>query len=255
MERGPPSPRVNLMARVELKNVSKIFHTRKGETVRAVTDLNLTIADGELVVIVGPSGCGKTTTLRLIAGLEELSAGTLSIDGAAMNRVPPQDRDLAMVFQRDALYPHMTVFENLAFGLQLRKTPQVEIQTRVRETATLLGLSLLLERFPRALSGGERQRVALGRALVRKPKVILLDEPLSQLDTPRRIQLRTELVRLHQQLGLTMIYVTHDQTEAITLGQRIVVMNEGMVQQVATPRALVEQPANAFVADFLRAGR
>ena len=221
----------------------------------AVRNLNLTIADHELLVIVGPSGCGKTTLLRLISGLEEVSSGIIAIDGAAMNSVAPQDRDLAMVFQRDALYPHMTVFENLAFGLQLRKSPQAEIQTRVPETAALLGLSALLDRFPRALSGGERQRVALGRALIRKPQVLLLDEPLSQLDAPLRAQLRAEIARLHQQLGTTMIYVTHDQAEAMTLGQRIAVMNEGALHQVAEPRTLVAHPANQFVADFMRAAR
>ena len=243
------------MAKVELKSVGKVFRGRRGEELHAVRNLNLTIADHELLVIVGPSGCGKTTLLRLIAGLEDVSSGIIAIDGAAMNSVAPQDRDLAMVFQRDALYPHMTVFENLAFGLQLRKTPQVEIQNRVRETAALLGLSALLDRFPRALSGGERQRVALGRALIRKPQVLLLDEPLSQLDAPLRAQLRAEIARLHQQLGTTMIYVTHDQAEAMTLGQRLAVMNEGALQQVAEPRTLVEHPANQFVADFMRAAR
>ena len=238
------------MARVELSNVCKVFHPKKGETVRAVTDLNLTIADGELVVLVGSSGCGKTTTLRLIAGLEELSSGSITIDGVAMNRVPPQDRDLAMVFQRDALYPHMTVFENMAFGLQLRKFPKEEIKARVQQTAITLGIAALLHRFPRALSGGQRQRAALGRAIVRRPKVFLLDEPLSSLDRPKRAEMRAEILRLHRELGATMLYVTHDQSEALALGQRLVVMNEGVVQQIADPRTLREKPANDFVTEF-----
>ena len=243
------------MAKVELKSVGKVFHAKQGEEIPAVRNVNLTVADRELLVIVGPSGCGKTTVLRMIAGLEGLSSGTITIDGMAMNTVPPQDRDIAMIFQRDALYPHMTVFENLSFGLQLRKTSPAETLNRVHETAAMLGLSTLLQRYPRALSGGERQRAALGRALVRKPRLLLLDEPLSQLDAPLRAQLRAEIARLHQQLGTTMIYVTHDQIEAMTLGQRIAVMNEGVVQQVAEPRTLVEQPANAFVAEFMHSVR
>jgi len=239
------------MASVELKNVCKIFRQKKGEELHAVRDLNFKIADKELVVILGPSGCGKTTTLRLIAGLEEVSSGTISIDGAAVNEVPPQDRDIAMVFQRDALYPHMTVFENMAFGLKLRRIAKSEIRTRVNSTAEMLGIAHMLDRYPRALSGGERQRTGLGRALVRKPKVLLLDEPLSQLDRPLRIQLRSEIARIHQTLGTTMLYVTHDQNEAMTLGQRIAVMNEGIIQQIADPITLQRQPINRFVAEFL----
>jgi multiple sugar transport system ATP-binding protein len=239
------------MASVELRNVCKIFRQKKGEDIHAVRDLNLTIADKELVVLLGPSGCGKTTTLRIIAGLEEVSSGTISINGAAMNEIPPQNRDIAMVFQRDALYPHMTVFENMAFGLKLRRVPKSEIRTRVHSTAEMLGIAPLLDRYPRALSGGERQRAALGRALVRKPKVLLLDEPLSQLDRPLRMQLRDEFLRIHHALGVTMLYVTHDQTEAMTIGQRIAVMNEGVIQQIADPINLHRQPANRFVAEFL----
>jgi multiple sugar transport system ATP-binding protein len=238
------------MASVELRNVCKIFRQKSGEDVHAVRDLNLTIADKELVVLLGPSGCGKTTTLRIIAGLEEVSSGTISINGAAMNEIPPQDRDIAMVFQRDALYPHMTVFENMAFGLKLRRVPKSEIRARVHSTAEMLSVSLLLDRYPRALSGGERQRAALGRALARKPKVLLLDEPLSQLDRQLRAQLRIEIARIHQTLNTTMLYVTHDQLEATTLGQRIAVMNEGGIQQVADPVTLRRQPANRFVAEF-----
>ena len=239
------------MATVELKNVSKIFRQKGGDEVHAVRDLNLTIADKELVVLLGPSGCGKTTALRLIAGLETVSAGDITIDGANMNEVPPQDRDIAMVFQRDALYPHMTVFENMAFGLTLRKISKPEIKTRVQSAAETLGIASLLARHPRALSGGERQRTALGRALVRKPKVLLLDEPLSQLDRPLRAQLRTEIARVQRSLGITMLYVTHDQREAATLGRRIAVMNEGVLQQVAELETLQHHPANRFVAEFL----
>jgi len=239
------------MASVELKSVSKIFRPKKGEVVCAVNNLTLHVADKELVVFVGPSGCGKTTALRLIAGLEEPSAGSIAIDGINMDEVRPQDRGVAMVFQSHALYPHMTVFENMAFGLELRRVAKPERESRVKATASMLGISALLDRYPAALSGGQRQRVALGRAIVRHPKVFLFDEPLSNLDTPMRGQMRTELARLHQRLGATMIYVTHDQAEAMTLGQRIVVLKEGSVQQIAEPLSLYHSPANMFVAGFI----
>lgn len=239
------------MARVGLEKLSKIFRSTQGEPVHALKDVTLTIEDKEFLVLVGPSGCGKSTTLRLIAGLEEISGGTVSIDGHVMNHIPAQDRDIAMVFQNDALYPHMTVCENLAFGLKLRKLPRPEIEKRVSEAAEMLGLRPYLERYPKALSGGERQRVAVGRAIVRKPRVFLLDEPLSHLDTPLRTQMRSELSRLHSRLGATMIYVTHDQVEAMTLGDRIAVMKEGVIQQVADPMHVYERPANLFVAGFI----
>ena len=239
------------MAAVELKNVSKVFQPKKGEELYAVANLNLKVADKELLVLVGPSGCGKTTTLRLVAGLEELSAGTISIGEVVMNDVLPQDRDVAMVFQRDALYPHMTVFENMAFGLRIRGITTAVTETMVKTTAGTLGLTPFLNRHPRDLSGGQRQRAALGRALVRNPKVFLLDEPLSNLDAPLRVQTREEIARLHRLLGTTMIYVTHDQTEAMTLGGRIAVMREGMIQQAADPLTLYHQPANMFVAGFI----
>jgi multiple sugar transport system ATP-binding protein len=239
------------MASVELKNVSKIFPVRKGEEVYAVSNFDLQVADQELVVLVGPSGCGKTTTLRLIAGLEQPSAGTILFDGADMTKVPPQDRDVAMVFQSHALYPHMTVFENLAFGLEVRRVPKAELESRIKAAANTLGLTPLLDRRPDALSGGQRQRVALGRAVVRNPKVFLLDEPLSNLDAPLRVQMRGELARLHRRLGATMIYVTHDQAEAMALGQRIAVIKEGTIQQIADPRTLYDAPANVFVAGFI----
>jgi multiple sugar transport system ATP-binding protein len=239
------------MAVVELQNLSKIFCQKKGEEVHAVRHLNLSIAAGELLVLVGPSGCGKTTTLRLIAGLEEPSSGTITINETAVNQVPPQDRDVAMVFQRDALYPHMTVFQNMAFGLTLRRVAKAEIETRVNSTAEMLGIAPLLHRHPRALSGGERQRAALGRAIVRRPKILLLDEPLSHLDAPMRAQLRAEIIQLHRELCATILYVTHDQAEALALGQRIAVMKDGALQQVGDPPTLQTQPANSFVADFL----
>ncbi len=239
------------MASVELKSVSKVFHSRNGEAVYALTNFDLHVADRELVVLAGPSGCGKTTTLRLIAGLEEPTAGSISINQIAMNGVQPQDRDIAMVFQRDALYPHMSVFENLAFGLQLRRAPADEIATRVKATAATLGIAGVLDRFPRELSGGQRQRVALGRAVVRNPKVLLLDEPLSHLDAPTRTEMRREISRVHRQANATVIYVTHDQAEAMTLGQRIVVLREGVVQQIADPMTIYRQPANMFVAGFM----
>ncbi len=239
------------MARVVLENVSKVFAGPKGEPVHAVLDLTLAVDAAELVVLVGPSGSGKTTTLRLIAGLEDLTSGTISIDGRVVNTVEPKDRDVAMVFQNHALYPHMTVGENLAFGLKLRKFPKREIEARVREATELLGLATLLDRLPAALSGGERQRVALGRALVRKPKVLLLDEPLSNLDAPLRARLRAEIARLQRRLGVPMVYVTHDQAEALALGDRIVVMRDGVIQQTGAPMEIYQRPANLFVAGFI----
>ena len=217
----------------------------------AVKDFNLDIEDKEFIIFVGPSGCGKSTTLRMIAGLEEISSGTLKIDGKVMNDVDPKDRDIAMVFQNYALYPHMTVYDNMAFGLKLRKTPKDEIDKKVHEAAKILDLEHLLDRKPKALSGGQRQRVAMGRAIVRNPRVFLMDEPLSNLDAKLRVQMRTEIAKLHDRLGATIIYVTHDQTEAMTLGTRIVVMKEGVVQQVDTPQALYSTPCNVFVAGFI----
>ncbi len=239
------------MARVVLENVSKVFGGPKGERIHAVRDLSLTVEDHEFIVLVGPSGCGKSTTLRMIAGLEEVSSGTIRIDGKVVNDIEPKDRDIAMVFQNCALYPHMTAYENMAFGLKLRKFPKPEIDRRVRETAEILGIAPLLDRLPGALSGGQRQRVAVGRAIVRHPKAFLLDEPLSNLDAKMRIQMRLEIARLRQRLAATMIYVTHDQVEAMTLGDRIVVMDHGVIQQVADPLRLYHQPANLFVAGFI----
>ena len=218
---------------------------------QAVKDFNLEIEDKEFIIFVGPSGCGKSTTLRMIAGLEEISDGILEIDGKVMNDVEPKDRDIAMVFQNYALYPHMTVRENMAFGLKLRKIPKEEIDQKVNDAARILGLEELLDRKPKALSGGQRQRVAMGRAIVRNPKVFLMDEPLSNLDAKLRVQMRTEIAALHQRLGTTIIYVTHDQTEAMTLGTRIVVMKDGVVQQVDTPQNLYDRPTNLFVAGFM----
>ncbi len=217
----------------------------------AVTDVNLEIRDKEFIILVGPSGCGKSTTLRMIAGLEEISEGELYIGDRLVNDVAPKDRDIAMVFQNYALYPHMTVFENMAFGLKLRKVPKDEIARKVEEAARILDLSHLLDRKPKAMSGGQRQRVALGRAIVRSPKVFLLDEPLSNLDAKLRAQMRTEISKLHKKLGTTFIYVTHDQTEAMTMGDRIVVMKDGFIQQVDSPQGLYEAPVNKFVAGFL----
>ena len=234
------------MADVVLKDVDKQFD--KNTVVRNV---NLEIRDREFVVLVGPSGCGKSTTLRMIAGLEEVTSGEIHIDGKRVNDVPPKDRDIAMVFQNYALYPHMTVYENMAFGLKLRKYPRSEIEARVNETAGILGIGHLLARKPKALSGGERQRVAVGRAIVRKPKVFLFDEPLSNLDAKLRVQMRTEISKLHNSLEATIIYVTHDQVEAMTMGDRIAVMKDGEVQQVAAPLELYERPANRFVAGFI----
>jgi multiple sugar transport system ATP-binding protein len=235
------------MASVRLEGLRKVYENG----FVAVHEIDLEIADGELVVLVGPSGCGKSTTLRMIAGLESISSGRLWIDDRLVNEVPASRRDIAMVFQSYALYPHMSIFENLAFALKLRKLPRREIEARVREAAATLGLESVLERKPRQLSGGQRQRVALGRALVRQPRVFLFDEPLSNLDARLRVQTRKEIARLHQRLGATMIYVTHDQVEAMTLGDRIVVLNEGRVQQVGTPMELYDRPANRFVAGFI----
>jgi multiple sugar transport system ATP-binding protein len=235
------------MAEVKLEHVYKIYDGK----VTSANDVNLTINDKEFVVLVGPSGCGKSTTLRMIAGLEEITKGTISIDGKVVNDVPPKDRDIAMVFQNYALYPHMTVYENLAFGLKLRKFDKSEIDDRVQRAAKILGIDQYLERKPKALSGGQRQRVALGRAIVRNPKVFLFDEPLSNLDANLRVQMRTEISRLHHHLQTTMIYVTHDQIEAMSMGDRIVVMKDGVVQQVDTPLNIYHQPINKFVASFI----
>ncbi len=235
------------MADLQLKHIYKKY---SGGVV-AVTDFTLDIEDKEFVILVGPSGCGKSTTLRMIAGLEEISEGELYIGGKLMNDVAPKDRDIAMVFQNYALYPHMTVFENMAFGLKLRKTPKDEIQRRVQEAARILDIEHLLERKPKALSGGQRQRVALGRAIVREPLVFLMDEPLSNLDAKLRVQMRSEISKLHHRLQTTFIYVTHDQTEALTMGTRIVVMKDGFVQQVDSPQVLYNFPVNMFVAGFI----
>ena len=235
------------MASLNLKNIFKVYPSG----VTAVSDFNLDIEDKEFIVFVGPSGCGKSTTLRMIAGLEEISAGELRIDGALMNNRAPKDRDIAMVFQNYALYPHMTVYDNMAFGLKLRKMPKEEIDKRVKEAARILGIEMYLSRKPKALSGGQRQRVALGRAIVREPKVFLLDEPLSNLDAKLRSQMRTEITKLHNRLATTFIYVTHDQIEAMTMGTRIVVMKDGFMQQVDTPINLYDHPINQFVAGFI----
>ncbi len=239
------------MAKVAVNHVYKIYPGDKGGDVTAVEDVNLEIADREFVVLVGPSGCGKSTTLRMIAGLEEISRGDIFIGDRRVNDLPPKDRDIAMVFQNYALYPHMSVFDNMAFGLKLRKYPKPEIKKRVLDTAGILGIESLLERKPKALSGGQRQRVAVGRAIVRQPKVFLFDEPLSNLDAKMRVQMRREITKLHQRLQATMIYVTHDQIEAMTMGDRIVVMNNGKVQQNDTPLKLYHEPDNLFVAGFL----
>ena len=234
------------MATVTFDGVWKKF----GEVV-AVNDLSLEINDGEFMVLVGPSGCGKTTSLRMIAGLEEITQGTLSIGDRVVNHVAPKDRDIAMVFQSYALYPHMTVYDNMAFGLKLRKTPKADIDRRVKEAAAMLSAENLLDRKPRELSGGQRQRVALGRAIVREPAVFLMDEPLSNLDAKLRVQTRAEIARLHQRLGTTTVYVTHDQVEAMTMGQRIAVMSEALLQQVGSPQELYDHPDNRFVAGFI----
>ena len=235
------------MAEVILKNVSKIYEGVN----KVVTDASFKVEDKEFVVLVGPSGCGKSTTLRMIAGLEEISEGEIYINGKVVNNLPPKDRDIAMVFQNYALYPHMTVYENMAFGLKLKKFDKKEIKIRVGEAAKILGLENYLNRKPKALSGGQRQRVAVGRAIVRKPKVFLFDEPLSNLDAKLRVQMRTEISKLHKQLGATMIYVTHDQTEAMTMGDRIVIMKDGIINQVDTPMNLYDNPINKFVAGFI----
>ena len=235
------------MAGLTLKGIYKKY---PGGVV-AVSDVNLEIRDKEFIVLVGPSGCGKSTTLRMIAGLEEISEGELYIGDRLVNDIAPKDRDIAMVFQNYALYPHMTVFDNMAFGLKLRKVPKDEIERKVNEAAKILDLTHLLDRKPKAMSGGQRQRVALGRAIVRSPKVFLLDEPLSNLDAKLRAQMRTEISKIHKKLGTTFIYVTHDQTEAMTMGDRIVCMKDGFIQQVDTPQNLYENPTNKFVAGFL----
>ncbi|MEX1072191.1 MAG: sn-glycerol-3-phosphate ABC transporter ATP-binding protein UgpC [Chloroflexota bacterium] len=235
------------MATVTFDHLFKRF---PGDVI-AVNDLNLQVADGEFLVLVGPSGCGKTTALRCVAGLESISDGQLLIGDRVVNDVAPKDRDIAMVFQSYALYPHMTVYDNLAFGLKLRKMPKAEIETRVKEAAGILGLDKYLDRKPKALSGGQRQRVALGRAIVREPQVFLMDEPLSNLDAKLRVQTRAEIARIHRRLGTTILYVTHDQVEAMTMGDRIAVMKDGLLQQVGTPQELYAHPANLFVAGFI----
>src|SRR5690554_2244623 len=235
------------MASVTLKNITKVYDGN----VTAVSDFNLDIADKEFIVLVGPSGCGKSTTLRMVAGLEEITEGELYIGDKLMNDVAPKDRDIAMVFQNYALYPHMTVYDNMAFGLKLRKFNRAEIDKRVREAARILDIEHLLDRKPKALSGGQRQRVALGRAIVREPRVFLMDEPLSNLDAKLRVQMRTEISKLHHKLNTTFIYVTHDQTEALTMGTRIVVMKDGFIQQIDNPQTLYDEPVNQFVAGFI----
>ena len=269
-EAAPSKP--GTMAGLSLKNIMKIYpHSgdqkkskkKKGEPekktnlqvtdegVIAVQKFNLDIADKEFIVLVGPSGCGKSTTLRMVAGLEEISGGELYIDGKLMNDVAPKDRDIAMVFQSYALYPHMTVYENMAFPLKLRKVPKDEIDKRVREAAEILDITQYLDRKPKALSGGQRQRVAIGRAIVREPKVLLMDEPLSNLDAKLRNQMRAEIIKLRQKINTTFMYVTHDQTEAMTLGDRIVIMKDGYIQQIGTPQEVFDHPANLFVAGFI----
>ena len=235
------------MAKVELKGIGKVYDGN----VRAVENANIVIEDQEFVVFVGPSGCGKSTTLRMVAGLEEISEGDLYIDGERMNDVPPKDRNIAMVFQNYALYPHMTVYDNMAFGLKIRKVDKQEIERRVHEAARILDIEKLLDRKPKALSGGQRQRVAVGRAIVRNPKVFLFDEPLSNLDAKLRVQMRAEISDLHNRLKATMIYVTHDQVEAMTMGDKIVVMKDGKVQQIGSPLYLYNHPVNKFVAGFI----
>lgn len=237
------------MAKVKISNLNKIFPNG----FQAVKNVDLEIEDKEFMVFVGPSGCGKTTTLRMIAGLEEITSGDMFIGEHKVNDISPKDRNIAMVFQNYALYPHMTVYDNMAFGLKLKKTPKIEIDERIQKAAKILDITPLLKRKPKQLSGGQRQRVALGRAIVRKPEVFLMDEPLSNLDAKLRVQMRAELIKLHNDLETTFIYVTHDQTEAMTMGTRICVMNEGIVQQVAEPRTIYNEPANLFVAGFIGA--
>src|SRR6188472_594003 len=235
------------MAQVGFDRVSKIYP----DGTRAVSDVDLEIEDGEFVVLVGPSGCGKTTALRMVAGLEEISEGVLRIGERVVNHVPSRDRDIAMVFQSYALYPHLSVYDNIAFGLKLRKEKKVEIDTRVKEAARVLGLEPFLKRKPRSLSGGQRQRVAMGRAIVRRPQAFLMDEPLSNLDAKLRVQTRAEIARIQDDLGVTTIYVTHDQIEAMTMGDRVAVMRKGELQQVASPQELYDRPVNVFVAGFI----
>ena len=237
------------MATMKLTNVKKVY----GKDTVAVQDFNLEVADKEFIVFVGPSGCGKSTTLRMIAGLEEISDGTIEIDGVVVNDLQPRDRNIAMVFQNYALYPHLTVFENMAFSLRLKKVPQDEVYKRVTEAAEILGITEYLTRKPRALSGGQRQRVAIGRAMVRDSKVFLMDEPLSNLDAKLRNQMRAEIILLRQKIDTTFVYVTHDQTEAMTLGDRIVIMKDGFIQQVGTPTEVFDMPVNLFVAEFIGA--
>jgi len=235
------------MATVELKGMGKVYDGG----VRAVDNANVTVEDKEFLVLVGPSGCGKTTTLRMVAGLEDITEGELFIDGKLVNDVPPKDRDIAMVFQNYALYPHMSVYDNMAFGLKIRKYPKPEIQSRVKEAAQILDIEELVDRKPKALSGGQRQRVAVGRAIVRKPKVFLFDEPLSNLDAKLRVQMRAEISALHHRLQATMIYVTHDQVEAMTMADKIVVMKLGVIQQIGSPLEMYNHPQNRFVAGFI----
>ena len=237
------------MANLVLKNINKIYDNN----VQAVFDFNLEIKDKEFIVFVGPSGCGKSTTLRMIAGLEDITSGEFYIDEKLMNEIAPKDRDIAMVFQSYALYPHMSVYDNMAFGLKIRKTPKEEIDKRVHEAAKILEIEQYLDRKPKALSGGQRQRVALGRAIVRHAKVFLMDEPLSNLDAKLRVQMRSEIIKLHERIGATTIYVTHDQTEAMTMASRIVVMKAGYIQQIGTPSEIYTNPANMFVAGFVGA--
>ena len=241
------------MAELTLHNISKVYEDNKKNSAipKAVDNISFTVQDKELLVIVGPSGCGKSSLLRMIAGLEDIDGGDLSLDGERINDVSPRDRDIAMVFQNYALYPHMTVYENMAFGLKLKKTPKAEIKERVMQTAQLLEIKGELNRKPKTLSGGQRQRVAIGRAIIRRPKVFLFDEPLSNLDAKLRSQMRIELQRLHREINATMIYVTHDQTEAMTLGNRIAVLNKGKLMQLDTPLNLYNNPANKFVAGFI----
>jgi multiple sugar transport system ATP-binding protein len=235
------------MAGITLENLSKVY----GDGTKAVNELNLEVADGELVVLVGPSGCGKTTALRMVAGLEEISSGTVRIGERVVNQLPPKDRDLAMVFQNYALYPHMSAYDNMAFGLKMRSLPKQEIRQRVERAARVLGLEPVLKKKPRTLSGGQRQRVAMGRAIVREPQAFLMDEPLSNLDAKLRVEMRAEIARIQRDLGATTVYVTHDQTEAMTLGDRVAVMRDGFLQQLGPPAELYARPANLFVAEFV----
>jgi multiple sugar transport system ATP-binding protein len=235
------------MSEIVMEDVTKVY----SDGTTAVSDLDLNIADGEFIVLVGPSGCGKTTALRMVAGLESISGGTIRIGDRVVNAVPPKERDIAMVFQNYALYPHMSVYDNMAFGLKLRKVAKQEIDRRVKEAAGILGLSEFLQRKPKALSGGQRQRVAMGRAIVREPKAFLMDEPLSNLDAKLRVQMRSEIARIQHELGVTTIYVTHDQTEAMTMGDRVAVIRKGILQQVDTPQFLYDHPYNLFVAGFI----